>query len=368
MNVSGEENLTQNSLTYSRLDTSRTLWYCFRSLFSGTLCFVQHMVLHQDNPAAMPAVSVVLTTYNGERYLREAIDSIVNQTFRDFEFIIVDDASTDSTPTILRHYQEKDPRITVLRNEANRGGTASLNVGLAHARGAYVAVMDHDDVSLPGRLRAQVDFLQNHPDIFLVGTRAHIIDERGVRISTSKSPTDPDAIARMLPKRNPFYHPSVMFRNDSSVRYREKIRYVMDYDLYLRLVLAGKRLANLPDVYLCYRLTSTSATLQKREQQELFAQAVQRLYDERLRTGQDSYEQFDPHTVLSVDPDASTDKLVIREHAAGLFRANNFSEARRYCRKYFRLHGWDARVALQYCASFLGKRFMTLKRRFIARV
>ncbi|MFH1171538.1 MAG: glycosyltransferase [bacterium] len=315
-----------------------------------------------------PAISVVLTTYNGERYLGQTLDSILNQTFREYELIIVDDASTDSTPSILHDAGGKDPRIVLVRNEKNLGGTASLNRGLERARGRYIAIMDHDDISLPERLQKEFAFLEDHPDIFLVGTRANIIDERGKIVSTSKTPTDPEALARILRKRNPFYHPSIMFRNNGTVRYREKIRYVMDYDLYLRLLTERKRLANLPDVLLQYRLVPTSASLLKREQQELFARVSRSFFEERGHTGADSYERFHPDSILSVDPETSTDALVLREHAAGLFRANRFADTRVFCRKYFRSHGWSTYLALLYVGSFLGRRILTLKRKFVANV
>ena len=103
-----------------------------------------------------PKVSVVMSAYNGERYLREAVESILNQTFNDFEFIIIDDGSTNSTGQILSSYAAQDPRIVLIRNRENIGLTKSLNKGLALARGEYIARMDADDVSLPNRFSEQV--------------------------------------------------------------------------------------------------------------------------------------------------------------------------------------------------------------------
>src|SRR4051794_29608800 len=116
----------------------------------------------------MPKVTVLLAVYNGERYLREAIDSILGQTFQDFEFLIINDGSTDSTREIILSYH--DPRIRLVDNEDNIGQTRSLNRGLALAAGQFVARQDADDISEPERLASQVAFLEIHPEVVLLGT------------------------------------------------------------------------------------------------------------------------------------------------------------------------------------------------------
>jgi glycosyltransferase involved in cell wall biosynthesis len=123
-----------------------------------------------------------MPTYNGERFLRPAIESILNQTFRDFELILIDDGSNDSTPRILADLKDKDKdnRLIVLTNQRNLGIAGATNRGLAAARGEYVALQDHDDISLPHRFQTQVDFLDSHPTVALVGSAATLIDENGV--------------------------------------------------------------------------------------------------------------------------------------------------------------------------------------------
>ena len=128
-----------------------------------------------------PRVSVVMGAYNGERFLRPAIESILNQTFRDFELIVIDDCSTDATPRILREF--KDDRMRVVRNERNLGIAKTLNKGIAIARGEYVALQDHDDLSQPDRFSKQVAFLETHPRVGMVGSRVNLIDESGVALS-----------------------------------------------------------------------------------------------------------------------------------------------------------------------------------------
>ncbi len=127
-----------------------------------------------------PLVSVVMSVYNGERFLREAIESILSQTFRDFEFIIVNDGSTDGTAGILNSYALSDSRVRVFEQE-NMGQCASDNRGCSLARGKYIARMDSDDVSMRDRLERQIAFLENHEKVGLLGGAVEIIDDRGRR-------------------------------------------------------------------------------------------------------------------------------------------------------------------------------------------
>ena len=126
-----------------------------------------------------PKVSVVMAVYNGEQYLQEAIESILSQTFSDFEFIIVDDASTDCTPEIVQNYAKYDKRIRLMRNKRNLGLTKSLNRGLNVSQGIYIARQDADDLSLPKRLELQVHFLDDHIEIGALGAGVEIVDEKG---------------------------------------------------------------------------------------------------------------------------------------------------------------------------------------------
>ncbi len=124
-----------------------------------------------------PKVSVIMSVYNGDKYLREAIESILNQTFTDFEFIIVNDGSTDNSLEIIESYD--DERIKTINNKKNIGLTKSLNKALKFAKGKYIARQDADDVSLPNRFEKQVEYLDSHPEVALVGTSVYLIDENG---------------------------------------------------------------------------------------------------------------------------------------------------------------------------------------------
>ena len=203
-----------------------------------------------------PRVTVLMPVYNAERTLREAIDSILSQTFTDFEFLIIDDGSTDSSAEIVRSYT--DPRIRLLPNERNLKITATLNRGLDIAQGEYIARMDADDISLPERLAKQVAFLDAHPEVGIVGTWAQAFGEAHFQIP---HPTDPERIRAKLLFDSPLTHPSVMMRRaflkTHNLRYLP-LGHFEDYELWQR----SARLfpfANIPEYLLSYRVTAQSA-------------------------------------------------------------------------------------------------------------
>jgi glycosyltransferase involved in cell wall biosynthesis len=199
-----------------------------------------------------------MPVYNGERFLAEAVESILGQTYADFELVAVDDASTDGSRSVLDRY--RDPRVRVLTNERNLGGAASANRAMTEARGVYIARMDQDDVSLPARLEKQVDFLDRHPGIALVGTWAEIIDEEGREIGQRRFATASDDLYRLLLKFCALVHSSVMFRRAPVLAvggYGSGAlgRFCRDYELWLRLS-ETVRLANLPEILVGYRVHS----------------------------------------------------------------------------------------------------------------
>jgi len=187
-----------------------------------------------------PKISVVMTVFNGGRFLREAVDSILNQTLGDFEFIIVDNASSDDTRQIIASYS--DPRMILIENKENLGQTKALNIGIKRAKGEFIARMDADDVSLPQRLQLQYDYLQKNSDIAVVGSWHQEIDEQGRHIKYFKLPLDPFQIKCFLvsPGSLSYYclsHPTVLMRHDvlSQVGlYDERFR-TQDYELWVRV-------------------------------------------------------------------------------------------------------------------------------------
>ncbi len=201
-----------------------------------------------------PRVSYVMAVYNGEATIHPAVESILTQTFQDFELILIDDGSTDTTPAILRHIL--DPRARILRNEKNRGLSAALNCGLDSARGEFIARMDADDLSLPNRTALQTAYLDQNPAVAIVGAWIETFSNNtpGALI---KYPADPGPATALL-FRSALAHPAVMFRRqilaDLNLRYEPEFRYAQDYALWLNCVAKGLRIANLPQVLLRYRL------------------------------------------------------------------------------------------------------------------
>lgn len=205
-----------------------------------------------------PKVTVLMPVYNGEEYLREAIDSILSQTFADFEFLIINDGSTDGSVEIIESYQ--DPRIRLFHNESNLNLRTTLNKGLKLARGEYIARMDCDDVSLPQRLAKQVKFMDLHPDIGICGSGVKLIGNKLIKNkngSVWKYPEDSSTIRCKMIFESPLAHPTLIMRNNLLVKFKLNYRttYAEDYDFLIR---SSKHfsLANMAEILLFYRIHS----------------------------------------------------------------------------------------------------------------
>jgi glycosyltransferase involved in cell wall biosynthesis len=212
-----------------------------------------------------PTVSIVMSVYNGTPFLREAIESILSQTFSDFEFIIINDGSSDESETVIQSYQ--DARIRYVPQENNSGLAASLNHGLTLATGTYIARMDSDDICVATRLEEQVAFLNTHTDIGVIGTWAQTFGESSF---VWKNPTAPQDIAARLLFSSCLLHPTVMLRAAvliaANVRYDDTLRSAQDYALWVAL-LPHTKFANLPKVLLHYRLSPTAISATRRTEQ-----------------------------------------------------------------------------------------------------
>lgn len=204
-----------------------------------------------------PKISVVMPVYNGERYLKEAMESVLNQTFKDFEFIIINDGSTDSTEKIIQGFS--DPRIVYLDNGGNLGLSRSFNRGIQVARGEYIARMDADDISLPDRFEKQIKFLEANPQIGVLGSNIKIIGTNKI----FKRPENHKAIKWQSLLSTPVVHPTVMARANilKNNPYDDKLHNSEDYELWSRLIFekdAG--FANLQEPLLLYRVFPKSFT------------------------------------------------------------------------------------------------------------
>jgi len=221
-----------------------------------------------------PRVTVLLSVYNGDRFLREAIDSVLSQTWNDFELLVVNDASTDGTAAILESYN--DPRVHIVTTASRIGFPLSLNCGLAHARGEYVARIDADDVALPQRLAEQVRYLDHHPDVGLVASAIDIIDEEGTKIGIEDSTRSSEELYYLLTFKSCVAHSSVMFRRALILGiggYDESVKYAEDYDLWMR-VSRRARIAKLDKILTQLRYTEKSISSRYKAEQAASARKI----------------------------------------------------------------------------------------------
>ena len=230
-----------------------------------------------DDSGQNPKVSVLMSVYNGEIHLGEAVESILNQTFTDFEFIIVDDGSTDSTWSILSEYAVRDKRIVLIQNKNNIGLAKSLNKGLELARGEYVARQDADDLSLPERLAAQIGYSQQQPHVGLLGTAYYIINSQGQELALHRQPESDTEIRWQMLFHNAFCHSSVMFRrkfiNKESLFYKEGLPCSQDYELWSRM-LQQTSAANLTIPLVEWRKSDGAISTTRREEQQRIATII----------------------------------------------------------------------------------------------
>jgi glycosyltransferase involved in cell wall biosynthesis len=283
------------------------------------------------------SLSVVMSVYNGAATVREAVESVLAQTYDDFEFIIVDDGSTDATPGILSSFH--DSRVKVIRQE-NAGLTVSLNRGIGAATAPLIARMDADDISFPSRLETQVRILGSCPDIVLVGSDADLIDAGGKRVGSLRHLLRDDQIRRVYPVGNQFVHGSVIFRREAferAGRYDEGLRYSQDFDLWWRMLETGEVL-NLPETLYAQRewpqrISSNLRPEQDRDRDRI----VRRMWREIL----DPEAEFPPlrsgktaRVPTAADPHAGERKLfyarLLLRMGTGFVLHGDFRRARAY--------------------------------------
>ena len=275
---------------------------------------------------SVPAVSVVLPVYNAARYLPQAIDSILKQSFTKFELIAVDDGSTDDSPRILRGFAERDPRVRVI-SRANTGIVGALNDGIGASHAELIARMDSDDISLPERLEKQVSYMNEHRDCVLLGAQVQVIDPHGMPLFRSANPLDHESIdaALMLGKGGVLRHPSAIIRRDAFTRvggYRPQYQWAEDVDLFLRLAEVG-RIANLPDILLHYRQHCGSVNRTRYQQQARRITQVVREAAQRRGLSLAENWQYD----MKIPPDAGEQ---LREWGWRALKERRLSVARKH--------------------------------------
>lgn len=231
-----------------------------------------------DKDIKKPLVSVLMACYNSERYLKSAVDSILGQTYKNFEFIIINDGSTDRSLEILKSYT--DSRIYLVNNEVNRGHTYSLNSGIKISKGKYIARMDSDDVSLPFRLTKQVEFMENNPDIAACGSWTKTIGKNKGQVN--KYLTNPEDIKANLLFYTSLSHPTVILRKSALLKHNltysidiDRDENSEDYALWVKLA-QFEKLSNIPEVLLKFRVHNTNVSSIFKEKNRLSASEIRR--------------------------------------------------------------------------------------------
>lgn len=236
----------------------------------------QRLSVMKQTEARIPKISVIMPCYNCEKYVGKAIQSILSQTFENFEFIIINDGSTDNSEKEINNYLE-DPRIKYHALTKNRGNYPARNMGIYMAKGKYIAVMDSDDISDINRLLLQFDYMEANPNIGCIGSQGYWINEQDEIIGNLNIPTDYRRVKINLLRNNFTLHPSLMFRNSFLKKYKlsynEDFTYSADYDLVARASHLFK-ISNLPNRLLKYRFHDSQISSKKRHQQMQFADTI----------------------------------------------------------------------------------------------
>lgn len=194
----------------------------------------------------MPKISIILPTYNGSRFIEGAVGSVLVQSFTDFELLIIDDGSTDSTAEIVQRLVREDQRIIYIKNEVNLGIQKSLNRGVRESKGVYIARIDDDDEWIDeDKIKKQVEFLDINYDYVLIGTGVIVVDEIGNELFKYLLPETDEQIRNKILSKNCFVHSSVLFRKDAALKFggydeSKNTRHIEDYDLWLKLGMMGK--------------------------------------------------------------------------------------------------------------------------------
>ena len=235
------------------------------------------------------SVSVLMPVYNCAKYLRESIESILSQSFQDFEFIIINDGSTDESPNILNDYANKDSRIKIV-NQTNRGIVVALNRGLLQAKGEWIFRMDGDDVAFPHRFAVQIETLQKKPSLVLLGGWCQQINSEGSPLKVNKYPAHHNGLVRSLETHRPFFpHPTACYRRNVVLQlggYQERLRHAEDMDLWLRLAVVGE-FACCKDVVLQLRKHENTVSSLHSHLQQLRSMAARICYFRRKANDRD---------------------------------------------------------------------------------
>lgn len=243
-----------------------------------------------------PLVSVIMATYNEKpEIVKPAADSILTQSYKNVELLIMDDSEDPETVACIDRIGS-DPRAAVIRGETRMGLSGARNVGLKRSKGKYIAIMDGDDISLPHRIERQVDYLERHPECFVLGGQTNIIDENGALISKRRYPLEGTRLKLFAAYRNPISHPAVMFRRElyeKGFMYDEGLEMSEDLDLWLRIMNSGYEIRNLNETVVNYRVGNHFAEKRTSRKQKAY------MADVRKKNWSNSHLLFSTASVMA---------------------------------------------------------------------
>lgn len=270
-----------------------------------------------------PEISLIMSVYNGEDYLSEAIESVLGQTFKSFELIIINDCSTDGTAEILKSYAERDERVKVHTNEVNLRLPASLNKAMTLAQGKYIARMDADDICLENRLEVQYDFMEKNPHVALSSCRFMTLKNGAYASGGCGGRGSNEDIKALLLVTNPILHPGIIARAEiiKALGYDKSFTCTEDLELWTRFVMSGYNVEIIPEYLMIYRLHDKQITGTTLERQHKEVVAIQkRYYAELLEAMDEEKEDFYIHGIYFRE---NTDSNKFREFYKWLKKVNS---------------------------------------------
>jgi glycosyltransferase involved in cell wall biosynthesis len=339
-----------------------------------------------------PLVTVLMPVYNGGEYLRLSIESILRQTYKDFEFLIINDCSTDDSLDTIRSI--RDPRIRIHSNQENIGQTKSLNVGLKLAKGKYIIINDADDLSEPRRIEKQLDFITKHPEYPVVGASAYIMDKSGRINRIFSKPTDTIKIQLWILSDTPMIHGAVIMNKEIILAeggYDEYHITSQDFEFWSRLMMKGYRITNVPDILVVIRhytdsmsfkasdrqttesgkifqaningLTDLNISMEEAVRHRIFFVAPERLTEEDFRKAEELVIQVYLHLKSDIRLDQDSIFTDLREKlikpyaklAIAKFKEGQLGSSREIIRRYLSRYGKSRLLLLIWLLSFMGR-------------
>ena len=248
--------------------------------------------INKNEIGSNPLVSVIMPVYNTEKYLRDAVNSILSQSEEDFELILIEDCSTDTTRAIVKEYAIRDPRVCPIYNDTNLGLVDSLNKGIEVARGRYIARMDGDDISGPNRFKEQIKYLEEKR-LDIVGCQCVLFTDDVNKGKNLDYPTTDKVCKKFLRRSNALPHPAWLGRREvfANLKYRN-IAATEDYDFIIRAVQSGYRIGNVPTRSFCYRINEKGISGSQSAVQNVTARYLSKKYRQKCSLSIDEYNNW----------------------------------------------------------------------------